>query len=271
MRRKEVLLLLVVLALGGVILDQTDYLQSVEGVVVAPLALVQSGMSFLVSGARELIDTARDVGELRRRNEELQGENDRLTIENVRLKEVEAQYATLCDLLDFVQANPSYSHRAAQVIGRDPGNIARSIILDVGRGTGVTRGMPVVTDRGLVGRVTAVGPNWARVLPITDISSSTNALIQGSRASGIVVGQVGGGLLLRYLPQGAEVVHVGDIVLTSGLGGNFPKGLVIGQVTAVHQRDVEIFQEAVVRPTADFNRLEMVLVITDFEPPDLEE
>jgi rod shape-determining protein MreC len=68
---------------------------------------------------------------------------------------------------------------------------------------------------------------------------------------------------MKYIPQG-ETVNVNDIVLTSGLGGNFPKKLIIGQVTAVHQRDIDMFQEAHIRPTVDFNNLEIVLVITNF-------
>jgi rod shape-determining protein MreC len=86
----------------------------------------------------------------------------------------------------------------------------------------------------------------------------------------VVEGQVGGSLVMKYIPQG-EAVNVNDIVLTSGLGGNFPKKLIIGQVTAVRQRDIEMFQEAEVRPTVDFNNLEIVLVITNFQPIGLEE
>ena len=74
---------------------------------------------------------------------------------------------------------------------------------------------------------------------------------------------------MKYIPQG-DVVNVNDIILTSGLGGNFPKKLIIGQITAVHQRDIEMFQQADIRPTVDFNNLEIVLVITDFLPADFE-
>jgi rod shape-determining protein MreC len=102
---------------------------------------------------------------------------------------------------------------------------------------------------------------------LTDFSSSVNALIQSSRATGIVQGQGRQKLLMRYVGQG-EQVEVGDIVLTSGLGGNFPKRLVIGQVTAVKRNDVEMFQEILVESAVNFDRLEMVLVVLGFAATD---
>jgi len=92
-------------------------------------------------------------------------------------------------------------------------------------------------------------------------------LIQSSRATGIVQGQGRQSLLMRYIEQG-EQVEVGDIVLTSGLGGNFPKRLVIGQVTAVKRNDVEMFQQVLVQSAVNFDRLEMVLVVLGFAATD---
>jgi rod shape-determining protein MreC len=125
--------------------------------------------------------------------------------------------------------------------------------------------MPVLTHRGLVGRVTEAAPHSSKVLLITDPSSAVNALIQDSRATGVVQGLVGQGLTMRYIQQTEEITP-GDLVLTSGLGGNFPTRLIIGQVTSVTKKDVELFQEATVRPSVDFGRLEMVMVLTSFEP-----
>jgi rod shape-determining protein MreC len=190
-------------------------------------------------------------------------------IENVRLKELESENEALRQLLQFTQANPTDSYRAAEVvghvIGQDPSNLLRYIIIDVGTGDGVAKGMPVVTDRGLVGRIVEVSSRSSKVLLINDVSSSVNAIIQSSRATGIVEGKADGGLVMKYIPQPVEV-NVGDIILTSGLGATFPKRLVIGQVTAVHKRDIELFQEAEIKPTVDFDRVEIVLVLTSFEP-----
>jgi rod shape-determining protein MreC len=125
--------------------------------------------------------------------------------------------------------------------------------------------MPVVTNRGLVGRISEVGDSWSRVLLITDVSSSVNAVTSSSRATGLVQGRPDGLPVMRDIPQG-DTVSVGDTVFTSGLGGNFPRQILIGQITAVERNDTDLYQTAIVQPTVDFNHLEMVLIITDFEP-----
>ena len=126
--------------------------------------------------------------------------------------------------------------------------------------------MPVVTGgAGLVGRIAQVGPRTAKVRLLTDPDSAIAALLQTSRVTGLVVGQPDGTLRMEYIPQD-ENLDVGDIVLTSGLGGGvMPKELVIGQVVEVQKMDHELHQAAIVRPAADFSRLELVLVITAFE------
>lgn len=271
--RSTVLIILILLSLAGIALDQNEDLQPIEDLALRFVVPIQGKIASLANNISDLTQATRDIEELHRRNEDLQGLADSLMIENVRLKEVESENETLRRLLNFTQANPTHSYKAAEVkgrvIGRDPSNFLSYLIIDSGSEQGIEKDMPVVTERGLVGRITDVGSNWAKVMLTIDPSSSVNALIQSSRATGVVEGQVGGSLVMKYIPQG-ETVNVNDIVLTSGLGGNFPKKLIIGQVTAVHQRDIEMFQQADIRPTVDFNNLEIVLVITNFLPDDFE-
>ncbi len=271
--RSTVLIILILLSLAGLALDQNERLQPFEDLALRFVVPVQGKLTSLANSLSDLTQTTRDLRELRRRNEDLQSLADSLMIENVRLKEIESENETLRRLLNFTQANPTHSYKAAEVkgrvIGRDPSNFLSYLIIDLGSQQGIEKGMPVVAERGLVGRITDVGSNWAKVMLIIDPSSSVNALIQSSRATGVVEGHVGGSLVMKYIPQG-ETVNVNDIVLTSGLGGNFPKKLIIGQVTTVQQRDIEMFQEAHIRPTVDFNNLEIVLVITNFLPADFE-
>jgi len=268
-----VLIILILLSLAGLALDQNERLQPFEDLALRFVVPVQGKLTSLANSLSDLTQTTRALRELRRRNEDLQSLADSLMIENVRLKEIESENETLRRLLNFTQANPTHSYKAAEVkgrvIGRDPSNFLSYLIIDLGSQQGIEKGMPVVAERGLVGRITDVGSNWAKVMLIIDPSSSVNALIQSSRATGVVEGHVGGSLVMKYIPQG-ETVNVNDIVLTSGLGGNFPKKLIIGQVTTVQQRDIEMFQEAHIRPTVDFNNLEIVLVITNFLPADFE-
>jgi len=269
LQNRPLLFVLLFLTIVALVLHETGNTQAVENMVLRPVTPVQDHLSNLVNDFSNLVQTFRDLQELRRRNEELQSLADNLMIENVHLKELESENETLRQLLQFTQANPTYSYRAAEVvghvIGQDPSNLLRYIIIDVGTDDGVTKSMPVVTDRGLVGRIVEVSSRSSKVLLITDVSSLVNTIIQSSRATGIVEGRADGGLVMKYIPQ-TVTVNVGDIILTSGLGATFPKRLVIGQVTAVHKRDIELFQQAEIKPTVDFERLEIVLVITNFEP-----
>jgi rod shape-determining protein MreC len=262
-------ILLIVLALIGFVLHRTGVLASVEGLVVRLTTPLQGGLSTVIAEFGELTQTARDLQDLRQRNEELESQNANLLLENVRLREIEAEAVLLRDLLNFAQDHPSFDIRGAHVVGRvigqDPTNLQRYITLDVGREAGIAHNMPVVTDRGLVGRVSEVGNGWSRVLLIIDVSSSVNALTQSTRASGLVQGQADGSLVMRAIPQG-DTVSVGDTVFTSGLGGNFPRQLLIGQITEVARKDYDLYQVATVQPTVDFDHLEAVLVITGFEP-----
>jgi rod shape-determining protein MreC len=233
----------------------------------------------------DLFQTVREVRELRDRVEELQAQVDALTVENVRLREYEAEIQQLRALLNFTSEYPISLPLGADVVGREacdtfpcgevvgaePNPYLRYVTINVGTLQGVEVGMPVVSGgAGLIGRVAQVGPRTAKVQLLTDSDSAVAALLQTSRVTGLVVGQPDGTLRMEYIPQEASV-GVGDIVLTSGLGGFMPKGLVVGQVTEVQQMDYALFQAAVVRPAVDFSRLEWILVLTAFEQIPLEE
>jgi rod shape-determining protein MreC len=264
---------LALLVVVGLILDELGALGPLEGLflqLATPVQRLVNGLTERVIGTNE---SWRAIGKLRERNAQLESLVDQLMIENVRLKEVEAQNEDLRRKLDFAETHPEYTLRAAEVRGRvigfEPNNFMSALIIDIGKRDGIRKGMPVVTERGLVGQVHAVGTNWAKVLLIIDPSSSVAALVQSSRAPGIVSGHLGQDLSMSYIPQD-EQISVGDVILTSGMGGNYPKGLVVGQVIEVHQRDIDTFQQAAVRPSADMGRLETVLVITTFETVDVE-
>jgi rod shape-determining protein MreC len=263
--------LLIAVTLLGIILHSSGLLEPIEGFVVSITRPIQQAASGVAEQFGDVAQTARDLRDLRRRNEELAKENARLVLENVRLREIMVEAGMLRDLLNFAQDNPAFSYQGAHVLGRvisrEPTNVQRYITLDVGRESGIERNMPVTTDRGLVGRISAVGDGWSRVLLLIDTSSSVHALTQSTRASGLVEGQPDGTLRMRAIPQ-ADTVSVGDIVFTSGLGGNFPRQIPIGQVTGVERKDYDLYQTATVQPTVDFDHLEVVLVLTEFQAMD---
>ncbi|MGQ9599528.1 MAG: rod shape-determining protein MreC [Anaerolineae bacterium] len=267
--RNLVPIFLILLVLVGITLHRLGLLEPVIGVLLKISVPVQKGVTSVVTQFTELAQTVQDLRELRQRNQELETQNARLLLENVRLKEVEHEVILLRELLNFYQEHPSWEIRGAHVTGRviarDPSNLRRSITLDVGTEAGIARNMPVITERGLVGRILEVGEGWSKVLLITDVSSSVNALTQSSRASGLVQGRADGSLIMQAIPQG-DTVSVGDTVFTSGLGGNFPRQILIGQITAVERKDSALYQTAVLQPTVDFDHLEVVLVVTGFKP-----
>jgi len=284
-RRSWLPLVLIVLGLLLLVFHESGILAPVERALRYVLDPLQRVFSRVTVGIGGLFQTVGEVRELRARTEELQAQVDALTVENVRLREYEAEVQQLRALLNFVSEYPISASLGAEVISREacgtfpcgdvvgvePNPYLRYVTINVGSLQGVETGMPVVSGgAGLIGRVAQVGPRTVEVQLLTDTDSAVAALLQTSRVTGLVVGQPDGTLRMEYIPQ-EQHIDVGDIVLTSGLGGVMPKGLVIGQVTEVLQMDYALFQSAVVRPAIDLSRLELVLVITAFEQIPLEE
>jgi rod shape-determining protein MreC len=265
--------LIVALLLLGFALDRLGYLSPVRELVQTGLAPLQSAMVVVAEEIAYQFEASADVQALQARNAELEALANSLMVENVRLADVERENEILRQLLNYTRNNPQFTYETTTILGRsigyDPSNLLYYVYVDVGTRDGVAENMPVITDRGLVGRVTAASPNLAQILMLIDPASSVNAIIQNSRVTGVVRGHVDGTLTMERIPPNEEV-NPGDIVLTSGLGGNFPDKLVIGQVTEVIQRDQDMFQVARVRPTVDFGKLETMLIITSFEPIDFE-
>ncbi len=284
-RRSWLPLVLLVLGLLLLVFHEAGYLTLMDNALHYVLDPLQRVFARVVVVTGDLFQTVREVRELRNQVEELQAQVDALTVENVRLREYEAEIQQLRALLNFTSEYPISFPLGAEVVGREacdvfpcgevvgtePNPYLRYITINVGALQGVEIGMPVVSGgAGLIGRVAQVGPRTAKVQLLTDSDSAVAALLQTSRVTGLVVGQPDGTLRMEYIPQ-EESVGVGDIVLTSGLGGFMPKGLVIGQVTEVQQVDYALFQAAIVRPAVDFSRLELILVLTAFEQLPLEE
>ena len=273
--RTSLFFLLAAISLALLILSSSGRLAPVEGNLARlsqPLLTVSNDAGRQITN---IVSSARELAGLRSTNKQLQTQVDTLTIDNLGLKEVEAENARLRELLRFAQINPLSDYRGGQVIARvisrGPSNYLSSLTIDLGSEHGIKAGMPVVTERGLVGRVYKVGPTSSIILPLTDPSSGVPAMVKRStsRAVGVVNGNAGTQPVLEFIAQDADV-SLGDEIITSGLGGNFPKGITIGQVLEVNKQDFDMYQEAVIRPTVNFDQLEFVLVITNFQPGELE-
>jgi len=208
----------------------------------------------------------RDYVDLRGLQEENKGLRRETATQKRRIDQLEEQALEtqrLQALLAMRQASRA-EFLTARVVGKDATNWFKTILLDRGSLEGVRRNQPVLAPDGLVGRVVEVTPTSAKVQLLTDPVNAVGGLIQRTRVTGIVSGNLGAGARVRYLPLMADVV-VGDQVVTSGMGGVFPKGIPIGRITAVERRSGALFQEASLQPAVDLSRLEEVLILMTLE------
>lgn len=197
--------------------------------------------------------------DVRQENRRLRQELDAYKVENSRYRELLATHERLRALLKFKQRihEPVV---AAQVIALDPTGWFRSVIIDKGKRAGLQWDMPVVNASGVVGRIVSVSAHYAKVLLIIDQNSAVDCLDQRTRDRGVLKGRSTEVCEMDYMARSAEVTE-GDLVVTSGLGGVFPKGLPVGRISAVSRQSGELFKHVEVAPCVDFSKLEEVLVI----------
>jgi rod shape-determining protein MreC len=217
----------------------------------------------LVQGTRNLWRDYVDLRHLREENKHLQAEVAVLQRRIDQLKEQSLETQRLQRLLAMREITQA-GFLTARVVGKDATNWFKTILLDRGSQEGVRRNQPVLAPDGLVGRVVEVTPTSAKVQLLTDPVSAVGGLVQRTRVTGIVSGNLGAGARVRYLPLLADVV-VGDEVVTSGMGGVFPKGIPVGRITAVERRSGALFQEASLQPLVDLGRLEEVMILTTLD------
>jgi rod shape-determining protein MreC len=260
---------IIFLIVGGVLaLALGGYFSSASNVFTGSLINLQSWFSSRFVALQDFLTAPRDVASLRQRNSELESEVSELQAQVIQLQQQVGETDILAALVDFSRARSENSYQAAAVIGFDPSPFLHYVIINVGSNDGILRGMPVVTDQGLVGRVDAVIADAARVQLITDAASKVNVRLQNAETDASLVGSVTGDVTLDLIPQDVTIEE-GDLVLTSGLGGGYPPDLIVGQVVNLRSRDFDLFKQATVQPVVDFNGLKIVLVIVNFKPVDI--
>ena len=270
-RSNRVLFLGVCLTIALVLIatSQAGFLAPVKDILGAPLNFVTGLFNRTTQDAVKVADMSSDVPTLQKRVADLEEALARYQSELVELREVANDYQRLSELVNYTSQTQNEEFLAADVISNADSNAPlQTISINKGTRDGISIGMPVVSQLGLVGRISDVTANASRVLLITDVSSAISGRLQTTRDEGSIVGQASTDLRMEFIPLNAKVQE-GDIVITSGLGGNLPAGLVIGQITSVQQREFELFQNAVVRSLNNFATIETVLVITNFQPVDL--
>lgn len=264
--------MIIALVLGTVllwlVLDSTGATNPIRDAltgIVSPLQLV---FGRVFDPVTDQLEALRQGAELVRQNRDLRQQLAEAQSRLALLEEAQHENQDLRRQLEFKSIVPNYQLIAAEVLGRDPSQYLHYLVIDRGSNDGVRVGMPVITEAGLVGRISRVSSGSSQVMLLTDSQSAVNAYVQRSRATGVVQGTLGPDLSLEYVLRG-ETIVVGDVLLTSGVGGNFPRRLVIGQVAEVRQNDIEAHTSAVVVPAANLAELESVLILMNFEPDEL--
>jgi rod shape-determining protein MreC len=234
--------------------------RSATGVVITPLQQVGSFVSVPFTTFGTLVQNAAtgedEVALLRQQNDEL-----RATV--MQLEEYRQQNERLSDLLELSDAYRVQT-TGARVISTGTDSWNRILTIDKGSGSGIAPGMPVMSANGLLGQIEGVSAFSSTVRLLTDEKSGVSVFIQSNRTEGIVTGSIEGLLYMQYVPLDAEVV-VGDVVITSGAGGIYPKGIAIGEVASVTSRPTDTYQTIIVRPVTRVRAYEEVLVLTGNE------
>jgi len=264
--RTAIAIVLVAAALLLLALGQQGQLGTLQNLLSTVLTPLQEGLAEMAPVI--LMDEQVAPQALLDRNATLVAKNARLRSEAVRLHEAVAERDMLAELLDFERENYEHTYLTAEVIGRDPSAILQFLILNKGTTSEVQRGMPVVTGAGLVGVISEATPRASKVLLVNSAQMAVNVRLQESRATGVLFGQDSSDLRLRFVLLDTDL-FAGNLAVTSGLGGTLPADIPVGEVVSVRQRAYDVFQEAEVLPMVDFSRLELVLIITDFTPTDL--
>ena len=288
-RPRSLVLIIVLIALSALVIlfnfvSQSPIGQGPLSVVVAPIQSVFNEAGRAVSG---LFRTTGELTDIRARAEVLQQQVTELSAENIRLREFQAELKQYRDLYKFADDSPTFNVIGADVVGSadtvlcrnrqpispnagkcanviagDSSPFIRYVTINAGSRDGIEVGMPVVAGGiALIGRVGEVGYASSQVQLLNDPTSFVNVRVVESRANGTVAGTSEGNLVLQNVPQ-TDPLKVGDLIVTSGLGGTLPAALPIGVVEQITSRDLETQQTAIVRPGVNFDKLETVLVIT---------
>jgi rod shape-determining protein MreC len=229
--------------------------------VAIVLTPVQSLLVRVHRGALGFWANYLDWKSVRRENTVLRGENEQLRVQTLQAGETREENIRLRRLLVLRDRLP-LATVAGEVIGREAGGWVRSLTVNRGRGDGIAQQTPVIMPEGLVGRVVQVHRTAAVIQLLNDPASTVGAVVQRTRTAGLVEGDAGGAVRFKFMARDGASVTPGDLVVTSGLGTLFPKGLPVGRVVKIEDKGSALFHFAVLAPAVDFSRVEEVLLVT---------
>jgi rod shape-determining protein MreC len=251
--------LLLVFSVLSLSLKRSPALRQTEAKVISLTAPGLSALEYVTHSVRNLWQGYFYLVGVKKENAVLRQRLEEYRQEEIRFQEAMQAMTRLEALLDL-KRQVALPVIGARVIAYDPSMWSRCALIDQGGAQGVKEGLAVLAPRGIVGRIVEAYPQYAKVMLIVDRKSGGDAMIQRTRARGIIQGKGGNRCSLEFVPKSADV-QVGDLVLASGLAGLFPKGLVFGTVSGTNKKNPGLFQEIEVTPSVDLSALEEVLVV----------
>lgn len=238
-------------------------------VVAALITPLEAGLAKIQRSTLGVWNAYRDWKNVRRENQALRTEVERLRIQSLQVEDTRQENLRLRRLLALRNRLP-LSTLAGEVIAKEWGGWVRSVTVNRGQRDGIARLTPAIAPEGLLGRVVEVRARASVIQLLNDPTSAVAVMVQRTRTAGVVEGEPGGAVRLKFMTRDGGGVEVGDLVVTSGLGGVFPKGLPVGRVIAVEDKGSSaLFHYARLAPVVDFARVEEVLLLTGQTGADL--
>ncbi|MBI2781274.1 MAG: rod shape-determining protein MreC [Chloroflexi bacterium] len=270
-RRKGALYVsLLVVSMVLLAISSNPFVRDLQHGVAFAFKPVQVAINGIARDVRSIATTIAEIDQLRQDNAALRAENDTLQARSRAAQELMRENELLTGLLQL-RNGLQYQTRAVSVIARESSDARRAIVIDRGADDGIRVGQIVITSGGaLAGRVVEVGSSFAHVVLMSDSTSTVIGQLLSSAATGKVIGQLGGALVMKDV-DAAATITIGEEVFTAGieLGGGirspYPKGLLIGRVVDLKRDPNEVVQTVFLEPAAPLDRLEYLLVITDYE------
>jgi len=267
-RRIVLLVALLVVCLSLLTLQTRGYGARATDALAVVITPVQSAVAAVPRAALGAWSAYRDWKGVRGENRRLREENQRLRVDALWVTDAIDENRRLRGLLALRNRLP-VATLASEVIAREWGGWVRSLTVNRGRGDDVKRLTAVISTEGLVGRIVDVRPGASIVQVLTDPSSTVGAHALRTRTTGIVEGEPRGTIRFKYMARDGAGIAVDDVIVTSGLGGVFPRGIPIGRVRAIDDRGSALFHYALLVPVVDFARVDEVLLVTGETTPDL--
>ena len=253
------IILILLIFLSNVETNKLSYLESVASSVVNPIQRIFTDLRNKIQGNSVYFS---NMDSIMAENEELKKKNSELETELRELEIIKAENTTLQEYMNLSEKYADYNTIPAYVINKDVSNFSSTLVLNVGKKDGIEEKMTVIADKGLVGNVISVTENTCKVQVIIDSASTVSCTISTTNESIICKGTLENDQILRasYIPTGADLIQ-GDAVYTSGIGGIYPKGIIIGTIKEIITTSNITDRYAKVEPAVDFSKIDTVLII----------